>query len=79
MAEDNSVDQYGLGATVLQIAIVKQSKAMVELLLDYNADPNQPEQVFISSEDFVNGGFENRDHIFFPSRSNACIIGELPH
>jgi len=37
----------GLGATVLQIAIVSKNKDMVKLLLDEGADVNQPEDVWV--------------------------------
>jgi hypothetical protein len=38
---------FGLGANVLQIAILKQDVAMVNLLIDYGADVNNQESVWI--------------------------------
>ena len=52
---------------MLQIAVINQSKSVVELLLDYNADPNKPEQVHIQKSHF-----RGDDSVFFLS-TEQCL------
>lgn len=56
---------YGLGASVLQMAILKQDKEMVQLLLDHDAYVNEPEQVWVDWEEFENCGKEDIEDIYF--------------
>jgi hypothetical protein len=61
----NLQELYGLGAPVLQMAVLKQDKRMIELLLDHGADVNCKEQVFVNFENFRERGVESADDIFF--------------
>jgi hypothetical protein len=74
---------YGLGATVLQIAVLKQCKPMIELLLQHGADANLTEQVFVDMQAFSEYGFQNADEIFFLDQGKcthywgACVIDQI--
>jgi hypothetical protein len=82
---DVSLNQnmYGLGATVLQIAVLKRCKPMIELLLQHGADVNLPEQVFVDMQAFSEYGFQNADEIFFLDKGKcmqywgACVIDQI--
>jgi len=68
---------------VLQIAVLKQCKPMIELLLQHGADPNLTEQVFVAMRAFRKCGFRNADDIFFLDTDKcmhywgACVIDQI--
>jgi hypothetical protein len=64
-------DLYGLGASVLQMAVLNQDKRMIELLLDHGADVNCTEQVFVNFEKFYEHGIENMEDIFFLDKAKC--------
>lgn len=47
------------------MAVLKQDKRMIELLLDHGADVNCKEQVFVNFENFYEHGVHHADDIFF--------------
>ncbi len=67
----NLQELYGLGAPVLQMAVLKRNRRMIELLLDHGADVNCKEQVFVNFENFHERGIESAEDIFFLDKSKC--------
>lgn len=65
-----AVENFGLGATVLQISILNEDIDMCRLLLEKGADPLLPEQVWIDLEELDNCGMEVED-LFFLDEEKA--------